>query len=172
MRKFAAFLFICVLSSFNFGQGAGASKSNKGTDQVRFLVMDDWDGTEKRPNFSALLGGLQNGKYVDARAASAFPDRGSFTLYGPEGPNEGEAAITNLNNEMGDICEDFFGVEIDESVTSGVLIDSDISWNPMPRIPVSFSPKNPVYVKIVRIFCDKRYCQSFCKDPANLQGRS
>ncbi|MCB1024016.1 MAG: hypothetical protein KDB79_06495 [Acidobacteria bacterium] len=154
MKKLLIALSVFIFCFNTFAQvSKNAGEVSGGiTNPVRFLVMENWDETEKRPNFSALLGGLQNGQYADAKTASKFADQGSFTLYGLEGPNEGEAKITKINNEMGDICEDFFGVEIDESVSTGILVSSDAAWDPMPRIPVSFSPKNPVYVKIVRDF--------------------
>ncbi len=154
MKKLVSvvFIFVCCFNAPAQNSENAGEKGVRDTKPVRFLVMENWDESEKRPNFSALLGGFQDGKYVDAKTASTFPNFGSFTPFSLEGPNEGETRITKLNNEMGDVCEDFYGVETEESVTSGVFISSDVSWNPMPRIPVSLSPNNTVYVKIVRDF--------------------
>lgn len=154
MKKLASALFIFVFCCHAFAQSSKTTReiAVRDSKRVRFLVMENWDESEKRPYFSALLGGFQNGQYVNAKTASGFSNEGSFTLFGLEGPNEGETKIAKFNNEMGDICEEFYGVEIDESVTTGVLVSSDVTWNPMPRIPVSISPENPAYVKVVRDF--------------------
>lgn len=131
------------------GQIIFAQKAEKNIKRAGILVMDNWNNAEKKPLFSAILGGFENGKYVTSKNAVGLTENKSFTLYGLDGANEGEVNITKIDTPMEEICEEYYSIETDKTAHSGVLLSSDISWNPMPRIPKALSAKDATYKKII-----------------------
>jgi hypothetical protein len=96
-----------------------------------------------------LLGGVENGKFVDAKTTAAKLKGGeNYTLFGIEGVNEGEFTIAKPENDQ-DVCEDFYYVEPSEGIVSGVALGDGYKWNPMPRVPKSIDLNGAVYKKAV-----------------------
>lgn len=96
-----------------------------------------------------LLGGVQNGKFVDAKTTAAKLKGGeNYTLFGIEGVNEGEFTIGKPKNDQ-DVCDDFYYVEPSEEIASGVALGDGYKWNPTPRVPKSIELNNATYKKAV-----------------------
>lgn len=138
-------LTVCGLSAF-------AQKTPKTIKHSRILVMEEWDKETSKPNFSAILGGIENGKYVDSKTAVKFTETGSFSLFSLLGAEEGEVNLTKTETPMEELCEEYYTVETDETAQSGIMISSDTPWNPMPRVPQALSATNATYLSYVKTF--------------------
>jgi hypothetical protein len=96
-----------------------------------------------------LLGGVENGKYVDAKTTfEKLKGNESYTLFGIEGINEGEFTVGKPKNDQ-DVCDDFYYVEPSVGIVSGVALGDSYKWNPMPRVPKSIDLNGAVYKKAV-----------------------
>lgn len=96
-----------------------------------------------------VLGGVENGKWLDAAATVAKLKGGeNYTLYGIEGVNEGEIKIAKPEASM-DVCEDFFAIEMEDEAMTGVALGDGYRWNPMPRTPKAIDLNSTVYKKVV-----------------------
>jgi len=96
-----------------------------------------------------LLGGVQNGKFVDAKTTAAkMKGDENFTLFGVEGVNEGEFTVGKP--QIGeDICTDFYDIEPSMEAVSGVALGDGFRWNPMPRTVKPIDLNDGTYKKIV-----------------------
>jgi hypothetical protein len=95
-----------------------------------------------------VLGGVENGKFIDAKTTVAkLKGSENYTLYGIEGVNEGEIKIKKPEASM-DVCEDFFGIEMEDEAVSGVALGDGYKWNPMPRVPKAIDLNSAAYKKI------------------------
>jgi hypothetical protein len=96
-----------------------------------------------------LLGGVENGKYVDAKmTAEKLKGKENYTLYDIKGVNEGEFTIGKPEKGE-DVCTDFYSVEASEAIVSGIALGDGFKWNPMPRVPKSVDLNGAVYKKAV-----------------------
>lgn len=99
-----------------------------------------------------LLGSVENGKWVLASESAASIQKGtSFSLAG--------LAATNRNSELSGTvfepevpCEDFYRMEFNANVDSGVAIGSSANWNFQPRTPQKLENDSKVYNQIVKKF--------------------
>ncbi len=152
MKKTIFLLIVIGLLNFNlFAQGS-ETKSGKSIKHARILVMEEWDEETMKPRFSAILGGIENGKYVPSKTAVKFTETGSFSLFSLLGAEEGEVNITKTETPMEEICEEYYSVETDETASSGIMISSDTPWNAMPRVPQALSNKDATYLSLVKTF--------------------
>ena len=104
-----------------------------------------------------LLGGVENGKFVDAKTTAAkLKGDEKYTLFGVKGVNKGELSIGKPKNDE-DVCEDFYYVETpaDAEVigkvedVSGVALGDGYKWNPVPRLPKAIDLNDATYKKAV-----------------------
>jgi hypothetical protein len=97
-----------------------------------------------------LLGGIENGKFLDAKTTAAKLKGGeNYMLYGVEGVNEGELKFDKPKNDQ-DVCDDFYYITFEDAeAVSGVALGDGYRWNPMPRTPKSISLNDATYKKIV-----------------------
>lgn len=99
-----------------------------------------------------LIGGVQNGKFVDAKtAAKSLKGGDSYDLFSMMGKEEGEMTGQKPENDM-DVCTDFYYVKTDPEAKSGVSLSGDYRWNPVPRIPKSLSLTSAAYKKVAADF--------------------
>lgn len=95
-----------------------------------------------------ILGGIQNGKYLDAKTTAAALKGGeTYSLYSMMGKEEGEMTGAKPKNDQ-DICTDFYYIEFDPRVESGVVLGEGMRWNPVPRVPKGLSLTDKTYTKI------------------------
>jgi uncharacterized protein (DUF2141 family) len=99
-----------------------------------------------------LLGGVLNGKYLDAKATAAkMKGAEHYELFTMMGHEEGE--MTGKKPEPGgDVCTDFYTVELDQEADYGVALGGSYKWNPVPRVPKELSLTNKAYIKIASDF--------------------
>jgi hypothetical protein len=129
-RKFPAVLFIlslCILS-------VGAQQK-----VVPILEM----------KVGGILGGVQNGKFLDAKTTAAALKGGEdYELYSMMGHEEGTMSGAKPKNDQ-DVCTDFYYVDFaDPAPESGVVLGDGYRWNPVPRVPKSLSLTDKTYLKI------------------------
>ncbi len=94
-----------------------------------------------------LLGGIENGKYLDARTTfEKLKGEGKFTLFGING-KFGELTATVKSPEVP--CEDFYYAETELDVKEGLAIGADLNWNPVPRAPRAINLNDKTYLKVV-----------------------
>lgn len=96
-----------------------------------------------------LLGGVLNGKFVDAKTTAAkLKGNENYTLFGIEGVNEGEFTVGKPSAGE-DICTDFYSIEPSEEAVAGVALGDGFKWNPMPRVVKTIDLNDAGYKKIV-----------------------
>jgi hypothetical protein len=102
-----------------------------------------------------LIGGVENGKFLDARTTAAkLADEQNYTLYLPNGKTE----ALNLKKPTAaqDICEDFYSFEnIDPEnrfEKGGIGLGEGFRWNPYRRVSKPIDLNNAEYKKIVNDF--------------------
>lgn len=95
-----------------------------------------------------IIGGVQNGKYLDAKTTAAALKGGEnyevFTMMGHE---EGTLIGAKPKNDQ-DVCTDFYYVELDPKAEYGIALGDGYRWNPVPRIPKALSLTDKTYIKI------------------------
>jgi uncharacterized protein (DUF2141 family) len=101
-------------------------------------------------NVRGLLGGVENGKWLNAAETAAKLKGGvNYTLYGIEGVNEGETKITIKDPAKDDPCDDFYFFEMEDEAVTGVALGDGYRWDPMPRAPKAIDLNSAAYKKIV-----------------------
>src|SRR5882757_5787103 len=92
-----------------------------------------------------LLGGVQNGKFIDAKkTAAALKGDETYSLYTLMGKEEGEIKGAKPKNDQ-DVCTDFYYVEAEPKAEIGVALGDGYRWNPVPRIPKALSLTDKAY---------------------------
>jgi hypothetical protein len=106
----------------------------------------------------AILGGYKNGRLVNAETAAKGAKFGEgYTLFGPDIAVKGSPLkLTKVHDPMMDICPDYYGVETDSKIRTGVALSSSVRWNATPRIPKKIASSNRVYRGIVRKFIEEK----------------
>jgi hypothetical protein len=104
-------------------------------------------GDPSRPNNATLLGGTENGTWVDAAAAAARLSGGeTYYLFSPTG-SIGTATGTNPTREI--ICDRYY-FEWTPAPAPGEVIGLGGSWNALPRVPEQLSTDDEAYRNVVR----------------------
>ncbi|MGC2235714.1 MAG: VCBS repeat-containing protein [Pyrinomonadaceae bacterium] len=144
MKKIIA-LFCLLILSFN------ASAQTKIVPIVEMKVK-------------GLLGGVLNGKFVDAKTTAAkLKGDENYTLFGIEGVNEGEFTVGKPTIGE-DICTDFYNIEPSEEAVAGVALGDGFRWNPMPRAVKPIDLNDATYKKIVaEVLAAKRITKTTTK---------
>ncbi len=96
-----------------------------------------------------LLGGVQNGKFVDAKTAfSGLKANQDYGLYSLEiGAEEGEMKITISAPETP--CEDFYWISSEREANSGIAVGANATWNLVPQAAKKISLTDKTYLNIV-----------------------
>ncbi len=97
-----------------------------------------------------LLGGVLNGKFVDAK--TAFKNLGKdqkYNLYDLEGNYENNLPITIELVGENDPCAGFHLVSRDIDFNSGIAVGTNASWNILPRAVKEISLTDKTYLNIV-----------------------
>ncbi|CAN5500697.1 hypothetical protein BH10ACI1_BH10ACI1_28000 [soil metagenome] len=94
-----------------------------------------------------LLGGVQNGKWLDAKTTfEMLSGEGSYTLFGIKG-NIGELTLTVEKPD--EPCEDFYYAKNELEDKQGVAIGTSRNWNVVPQTPTALNLTDKTYMKIV-----------------------
>jgi len=98
-----------------------------------------------------LIGGVENGRWVSPqRAAKLMKEQTEFVLIGRNGIEEGGVTLGKLiQPTANEPCDDFYAVETELEMDSGIAIGSNAKWRFMPRIPKEINLDNPTYKTIV-----------------------
>lgn len=137
MNKLLIILTVSILGLNIFAQ---ESKQTAAADIV-FVEM----------RLGAILGGIADGKYVNAKTASSSLKKGStLTLVGPNvGINEGEMNVSSIG-APDEICPNYYPVKTSEKASSGVAFSGNASWNLAPRVAKKIEVNSKAYKRIVR----------------------
>ena len=94
-----------------------------------------------------LLGGVENGKYFDAKTTfGKLKGADKFLLFNIGGKSgELDATIES----PGDPCEDFYYVKSDKEDEKGLGIGAGINWNPLPRTAKAVNLQDKTYLRVV-----------------------
>jgi hypothetical protein len=104
----------------------------------------------------ALLGGVQNGRWVAAtKVAPKMKTETEFLLVGWNGVEEGGVSLAK-KGEKEDVCEDFTRMEFELEQDHGVGIGTNAKWNPVPRAPKKIDSNNPTYKTVVTKFLARK----------------
>ncbi len=146
MKNIILLLCLLTLSTTTFAQNNNAKKGNNSESGIDFVIIE--------MKLGAILGGYQNGNFVNAEIASKGAKIGEdYTLFSLDvGENEGTLKLTKVHNAELDFCPEYHAVETNSKAKSGVALSSNARWNPTPRIPKSIDSNNKVYQSIVRDF--------------------
>jgi len=94
-----------------------------------------------------LLGGVQNGKFVDAKTTFAqLKGKGSYTIYGAKG-KVGEMTALVEAPTPDEPCEDFYSFETELEDVNGIAIGANPGWNLSPRAAKTVDLNTAIYVK-------------------------
>lgn len=105
-----------------------------------------------------LLGGVRNGKWIEAGLAAESIMNGAMDLhvYGLRG-KEKTPFYAARRAPVEDVCQDFYRINMDdEKERPAVGIGVNASWNAMPRIPRRMSASSPAYKTAVIAFLKKQ----------------
>ncbi|HEY8562060.1 MAG TPA: VCBS repeat-containing protein [Pyrinomonadaceae bacterium] len=94
-----------------------------------------------------LLGGVENGKYFDAKTTFArLRGEGRYSLYGIRGRTGELTATVEPPDEP---CEDFYFAKSRLEGQKGIALGSARKWNPAPRTAKTVNPNNKTYLDVV-----------------------
>ena len=103
-------------------------------------------------NSGGLMGGVLNGRwYAPDPAVKFMGTKIEFVLVGEKGIEEGGVSLGELQIPE-ERCEDFYPVEFESKMNSGVAIGTNAKWNFMPRKPKEISTQDATYKTIVANF--------------------
>jgi hypothetical protein len=103
-----------------------------------------------------LLGGTQNGKWIDAgRTAANLQNDVELVIVGPNGVEEGGVTVAKKGQKE-DVCDDFHRFDFELQTETGVAVGSGAKWNFTPRAPQKINPENRTYKSIVAKFLAKK----------------
>jgi hypothetical protein len=100
-------------------------------------------------NVRGVLGGVENGKWLDAKTTVAKLKGGeNYSLFGIDGGKKGKLTFAKPKNDQ-EVCDDFYYVETEDETLSGVALGDGYKWNPVPRVPKTISLTDATYKKAV-----------------------
>lgn len=122
---------------------------------------------EGEPNdWSYLLGGVENGKYLDAKTTFGKMKKDEkFSLLSFEKGNLGESLIGEIKEGPGACLENYF-IETPIKTPANLAVGSSAKWNVFPRKPQNIYLKGTTYQKSVADVLRER---GLTKVPVNLK---
>ena len=104
----------------------------------------------------ALLGGVQNGKWIPTtKFSSRMASESEFVLVSWNGAEEGGVTL-GKKGEVEDVCRDFVRMTFELEQDHGVGIGSEAKWNPVPRVPKLIDPKGATYRTVVANYLKRK----------------
>lgn len=97
-----------------------------------------------------LLGGVRDGRWIKPEAFAATMKGGEEYGLVPWSSDAAAQTLRGTKPTADMPCEDFFQVEFDPKLETGLALGSEAKWKPVPRQPVALSLTDPVYTGIVR----------------------
>lgn len=96
-----------------------------------------------------IIGGVQDGKWIkDKQTAATLKGQDEYVLVGLKGVEEG--GVTLGSKPSAEVpCEQFYQVDLEMKMDSGVAVGSNAKWNFTPRVPQAISLTDAAYKKIV-----------------------
>jgi hypothetical protein len=96
-----------------------------------------------------IIGGVRDGKWIaDKDVAPMLKGRDEYRLVGWKGVEAGKMAYGS--KPAAEVpCEEFYHVDLDSKMNSGIAMGSGATWNPVPRVPAAISLTDATYRKIV-----------------------
>ena len=85
--------------------------------------------------------------FYDYRDADTFINK-DFNFYSMNGLQKGQITLKALI-KADDICPDYFGIITDSNHEKGIALESDISWNPLPRKIKPLMTNSKIYNEVV-----------------------
>jgi hypothetical protein len=96
---------------------------------------------------NGLLGGVENGKYLDAKTTFAkLRGEGKYSLYGLTG-RTGELTATIESPD--EPCDDFYYAKTELENQKGVALGAGRTWNAVPRAARALNRNDKTYLNIV-----------------------
>jgi len=94
-----------------------------------------------------LLGGVENGKYLDAKTTFAkLSGEGNYSLFGIKGKTGAMTATI----EAPDVpCDEFYFAKLELEGQKGIAIGTGLTWNPVPRAPRAINLNDKTYLGVV-----------------------
>lgn len=137
---------------------AGEKTSNQNSDKMPENGANDKSFAVR--NFAvielkngAILGGFQNGKFVDPETAAAKLKAGEkVTLYNLDAGKSNETAKIVRIRDNFEICPSYRAAETDKKTDSGIALSSGANYNAVPREPEKLDANGEVYKKVVADF--------------------
>lgn len=102
-------------------------------------------------NVGGLLGGVENGKFIDAKTTAAkLKGDETYTLFAFAGREEAKVKLTKPENSQ-DVCEDFYHISVKDEGEPflGIGLGEGYKWNPIPRAPKPVNLNDATYKKAV-----------------------
>lgn len=94
-----------------------------------------------------LLGGVRNGKFVDAKTAFAqLKGKERYSIYGTRG-RVGEMTAEVKAPTPDEPCDDFYSFKSELQNVGGVAVGASPGWKMTPRPAKTIDPNNAVYLK-------------------------
>lgn len=139
------FTFFCLITFgfLNFGQIAEFGQN--GAKAESYIIVEMKHG--------AVLGGVENGKFIKAETAAKKLKRGEkLIVYGLDGKNNKDTAKIEKIRADYDVCPEYSEVETEKKPASGISFSSGADHNAVPRVPQKLDSDGKVYTKIVADF--------------------
>lgn len=100
-----------------------------------------------------LIGGVQNGKYIDAlQTAAKINGKTGYMVYDFSGIKPNSRLFPLAISKEDDICPDFIGIQSQEEKPFNLAVGAKARWKVMPRIPQKLNKNDAVYKKVVADF--------------------
>ena len=94
-----------------------------------------------------LLGGVENGKYLDAKTTFArLSGEGKYTLFGIKGKT---GALTATIEAPDVPCDEFYFAKTALEGQKGIALGAAMTWNAVPRTPRAIALNDKTYLGIV-----------------------
>lgn len=128
MRILSVILLVLVVTGLSHAQ----------TDITPILEM----------KLGGLLGGVQNGKFIDAKTTAAkITKTAKYNLFGVNGAKNNTLTATI---EAPDVpCENFYSVETTSKNALGIAVGTGANWKLFPRNPAAIALNSRIYKKVV-----------------------
>lgn len=139
------FSLFCLIT-FGFSiSGQIAESGHNDTKSKTYIIVEMKHG--------AVLGGVENGKFVNAEIAAKHLKQGeNLTLYGfEEAKNKSTAKIVKIRENY-DVCPEYTEIETGKNLDSGIAFSLGADFNAVPRVPQKLDFDSKIYKKIVADF--------------------
>ncbi len=114
-----------------------------------------------------LIGGVQNGKYLDARQTAAKITASTrYMVYDFSGIKPNSRLFPKPEPTNQDICPEFFEIRLEELQPFNLAVGAKAAWKVMPRIPQKLNTADATYKKVIADFLKTK---GFAKPSVNIE---